>query len=130
MPPAPRAPPKPPIRCGIGAGAGLTVAPGERQDGVDAPPRREAARQRARFRRSAENEQREGASGEASMTGERWLAIVGLGEDGIDGLPPAARTLLAQAGLVVGGRRHLALVQPTRPPKPISGRRRSRMRST
>jgi precorrin-6B C5,15-methyltransferase / cobalt-precorrin-6B C5,C15-methyltransferase len=48
------------------------------------------------------------------MTGDRWLAIVGLGEDGIDGLPPAARTLLAQAALVVGGRRHLSLVGPTR----------------
>jgi precorrin-6B C5,15-methyltransferase / cobalt-precorrin-6B C5,C15-methyltransferase len=48
------------------------------------------------------------------MTGERWLAIVGLGEDGIDGLPPAARTLVAQAALLVGGQRHLALVQPLR----------------
>ena len=48
------------------------------------------------------------------MTRERWLAIVGLGEDGIDGLPPAARTLVAQAALVVGGKRHLALVQPLR----------------
>jgi precorrin-6Y C5,15-methyltransferase (decarboxylating) len=46
------------------------------------------------------------------MTAERWLAIVGLGEDGIEGLSPAARTLVAQAALVVGGRRHLALVQP------------------
>jgi len=46
------------------------------------------------------------------MTGERWLAVVGVGEDGIDGLSPAARTLVAQAELVVGGERHLALVQP------------------
>lgn len=43
------------------------------------------------------------------MTGERWLAIVGLGEDGIDGLPPAARALVMQAALVVGGERHLKL---------------------
>ncbi len=41
--------------------------------------------------------------------GEKWLAVVGIGEDGIDGLSPAARALLAQAELVVGGRRHLAL---------------------
>ncbi len=41
--------------------------------------------------------------------GEKWLALVGIGEDGIDGLSPAARALLAQAELVVGGRRHLAL---------------------
>jgi precorrin-6Y C5,15-methyltransferase (decarboxylating) len=40
----------------------------------------------------------------------RWLSIVGIGEDGLDGLAPAARTLIAQAALVVGGRRHLALV--------------------
>ncbi len=46
------------------------------------------------------------------MIAERWLAIVGIGEDGIDGLPPAARTLVAQAALVVGGQRHIALVGP------------------
>ena len=40
----------------------------------------------------------------------RWLAIIGIGEDGLDGLSPAARTLIAQASLVVGGRRHLALI--------------------
>ena len=43
---------------------------------------------------------------------ERWLAVVGIGEDGIDGLSPAARRLLAQASFVVGGRRHLALAGP------------------
>ena len=43
------------------------------------------------------------------MVSERWLAVVGIGEDGIDGLSPAARRLLAQAAFVVGGRRHLAL---------------------
>lgn len=46
------------------------------------------------------------------MTDQRWLAIVGFGEDGIDGLTPAARRLLAQAVLVVGGARHLALAGP------------------
>ncbi len=40
----------------------------------------------------------------------RWLSIIGIGEDGTDGLSPAARTLITQASLVVGGRRHLALV--------------------
>ena len=39
----------------------------------------------------------------------RWLAIVGIGEDGADGLSPSARGLVANAGLVVGARRHLAL---------------------
>jgi precorrin-6Y C5,15-methyltransferase (decarboxylating) len=39
----------------------------------------------------------------------RWLSIVGIGEDGLDGLSPAARTMIAQAALVVGGKRHLSL---------------------
>ncbi len=39
----------------------------------------------------------------------RWLAIVGIGEDGAEGLSPAAQALIANAKLVVGGRRHLAL---------------------
>ena len=43
------------------------------------------------------------------MRGERWLGLVGIGEDGFDGLTPAARRLVAQAAFVVGGKRHLAL---------------------
>ncbi|WP_158807766.1 precorrin-6y C5,15-methyltransferase (decarboxylating) subunit CbiE [Beijerinckia sp. L45] len=39
-----------------------------------------------------------------------WLSIIGIGEDG--GLSLAARTLLAQASLVVGGLRHFALAGP------------------
>ncbi len=39
----------------------------------------------------------------------RWLALVGLGEDGIEGLVPAAKALIANATLVVGGKRQLAL---------------------
>ena len=46
------------------------------------------------------------------MSRERWLAVVGIGEDGIDGLTPAARRLVAQAAFVVGGKRHLALAGP------------------
>jgi precorrin-6Y C5,15-methyltransferase (decarboxylating) len=40
----------------------------------------------------------------------QWLSIIGIGEDGLEGLSPAARALIARAALVVGGRRHLALV--------------------
>jgi precorrin-6B C5,15-methyltransferase / cobalt-precorrin-6B C5,C15-methyltransferase len=43
----------------------------------------------------------------------RWLAIVGIGEDGLDGLSPAARRLVAQAEMLVGGARHLALAGST-----------------
>jgi precorrin-6Y C5,15-methyltransferase (decarboxylating) len=39
-----------------------------------------------------------------------WLSIVGIGEDGLDGMSAAARDLLAGAELVAGGQRHLALV--------------------
>jgi len=39
----------------------------------------------------------------------RWLALVGLGEDGVEGLSPAAKALIANARLVIGGKRHLTL---------------------
>lgn len=42
-----------------------------------------------------------------------WLTLVGLGEDGLDGLSAAARRAVASADLLVGGRRHLALVGAT-----------------
>ncbi|MEP9351822.1 precorrin-6y C5,15-methyltransferase (decarboxylating) subunit CbiE [Xanthobacter sp. KR7-225] len=41
----------------------------------------------------------------------RWLSIVGIGEDGAEGLSPAARALVAGAQIVFGGARHLALAQ-------------------
>ncbi|MFL5289490.1 MAG: precorrin-6y C5,15-methyltransferase (decarboxylating) subunit CbiE [Rhodopila sp.] len=45
------------------------------------------------------------AAPDAPMT--RWLSIVGLGEDGIDGLTPLAGGLIEGAEIVFGGRRHL-----------------------
>jgi precorrin-6Y C5,15-methyltransferase (decarboxylating) len=41
-----------------------------------------------------------------------WLAIVGIGEDGVEGLSAAARAAIAQASCVFGGERHLALARP------------------
>jgi precorrin-6Y C5,15-methyltransferase (decarboxylating) len=41
----------------------------------------------------------------------RWLSIVGIGEDGPEGLSPVARRLIEQADLVFGGARHLALAR-------------------
>src|ERR1700731_2555057 len=38
-----------------------------------------------------------------------WLSIVGIGEDGLDGISAAARERLAGAQLIFGGQRHLAL---------------------
>jgi precorrin-6B C5,15-methyltransferase / cobalt-precorrin-6B C5,C15-methyltransferase len=42
----------------------------------------------------------------------RWLSIVGIGEDGVDGLSPTARALIADADIVFGGKRHLGLAAP------------------
>ena len=45
------------------------------------------------------------------MTGPHpWLSIVGIGEDGLVGLTPAARRLVDDAELLVGGARHLAMI--------------------
>jgi len=57
---------------------------------------------------------------------ETWLSLIGIGEDGVEALSPAARSLLAQAQLVVGGARHLALAGPLAAktltwPSPIAG---------
>lgn len=41
-----------------------------------------------------------------------WLTLVGIGEDGRVGLSSAALDALTQAALIVGGRRHLALLGP------------------
>lgn len=42
----------------------------------------------------------------------RWLSIVGIGEDGIDGLSVLGRELVQSASLVFGGARHLVLAAP------------------
>ncbi len=57
---------------------------------------------------------------------EIWLFLIGIGEDGLAGLSPAARSRLAQARFVVGGARHLALAGPLEAecmawPSPLTG---------
>lgn len=57
---------------------------------------------------------------------ERWLSIIGIGEDGLAGLSPAACRIIAQARFIVGGSRHLALLGPTAAetlpwPSPLAG---------
>ena len=42
----------------------------------------------------------------------RWLSIVGIGEDGVEGLTPIARSLIQAAEMVFGGQRHLVLAAP------------------
>lgn len=46
-----------------------------------------------------------------------WLSVIGIGEDGLAGLSPAARALVDGAEVLVGGARHLAMV-------PVDGRER------
>lgn len=41
-----------------------------------------------------------------------WLSLVGIGDDGLAGLTPAARALVETAETLVGGARHLAMVPP------------------
>jgi len=67
------------------------------------------------------------AIGRETAATTRWLSIVGIGEDGIDGLSATARALIGHAEIVFGGRRHLALAAPlirgaARPwPSPFDG---------
>ncbi|WP_224545450.1 precorrin-6y C5,15-methyltransferase (decarboxylating) subunit CbiE [Mesorhizobium sp. CA16] len=46
----------------------------------------------------------------AAKPASKWLTIVGIGEDGVAGLGDEAKQRIAQADVVFGGRRHLALV--------------------
>ena len=42
-----------------------------------------------------------------------WLTIIGIGDDGLAGLAPAARATLETAEVIVGGARHLAMAPPS-----------------
>lgn len=48
---------------------------------------------------------------------EKWLSIIGIGEEGLEALAPAARALIANASLIVGGARHLSLIGDVRAEK-------------
>ncbi|MGV0107628.1 hypothetical protein NSTCB13_06519 [Nostoc sp. DSM 114160] len=41
---------------------------------------------------------------------QKWLSIVGIGEDGLQGLSAIALSLLDRAKVIVGGDRHLAML--------------------
>lgn len=41
---------------------------------------------------------------------QKWLSVVGIGEDGLPGLNPVARSLVDGAEVLVGGDRHLAML--------------------
>ncbi len=44
---------------------------------------------------------------------KKWLSVVGIGEIGLAGLSPSARGLVDRAIILVGGSRHLAMLDPT-----------------
>jgi precorrin-6Y C5,15-methyltransferase (decarboxylating) len=46
------------------------------------------------------------------LSPSKWLSIIGIGEEGLAGLNPVARSLLAQAKVIFGGERHLAMLPP------------------
>ncbi|MBI4781047.1 MAG: precorrin-6y C5,15-methyltransferase (decarboxylating) subunit CbiE [Oscillatoriophycideae cyanobacterium NC_groundwater_1537_Pr4_S-0.65um_50_18] len=48
---------------------------------------------------------------------QKWLSIVGIGEDGLPGLSPIARSLVDGAEVLVGGGRHLAMLPPDDRPR-------------
>lgn len=50
-----------------------------------------------------------GEQGEHHAAPRRWLSIVGIGEDGLDGVSAAGRSLISHAEIVIGGARQLAL---------------------
>src|SRR5215468_6047244 len=101
------------MRTGTGCAAGAAVRPAsDSVSATSARPRRRSASRRAssvppriRTRCMALADQR----AHESAAPRRWLSIVGIGEDGVDGLTPTARGLIAAAEIVFGGRRHLAL---------------------
>ena len=41
---------------------------------------------------------------------QKWLSIIGIGEDGLAGVSPVGRSLLDQSTVIVGGARHFALL--------------------
>ncbi len=48
----------------------------------------------------------------ADLIDKKWLSVVGIGETGLVGLSQSARGLIDQATILVGGQRHLAMLDP------------------
>ena len=47
-----------------------------------------------------------------TLSSQRWLTLIGIGEDGPAGLGDEAKRLIASAPVVFGGSRHIELMQP------------------
>src|SRR6201996_8999007 len=66
-----------------------------------------------RARTSARKPDRMAPGDITSSSRQPWLTIIGIGEDGWEGLAPAARRAIEGATIVYGGTRHLAFVPTT-----------------
>src|SRR6266851_1554831 len=108
---SPSAPPKPPRRTGTGCAAGDPVRPASERIASARPARRSANRRasavppRMRMRRMSLPD----PVAPETAASRRWLSIVGIGEDGVEGLSAVARGLVSGAEIVFGGKRHLGL---------------------
>jgi precorrin-6B C5,15-methyltransferase / cobalt-precorrin-6B C5,C15-methyltransferase len=49
------------------------------------------------------------------MIQDKWLSIIGIGEDGLTGLSPVAKALVDRATIIFGGSRHLAMLPENLP---------------
>ena len=50
-------------------------------------------------------------------TNQKWLSIIGIGESGLSALSPLARGFVDRASLIVGGKRHLAILDDSLQPR-------------
>src|ERR1700733_9311961 len=110
---SPSMPPKPPWRVRTGCIRGFDVRPASESV---VSKRRSFASRRASSEASVVPPRMRTRIEACSMTaepaictGQRWLSIVGIGEDGVEGLSSVARQLIGSAELVAGGARHLEL---------------------
>src|ERR1700744_2530761 len=110
---SPSMPPKPPLRVGTGCSRGCAVRPAS--DSV-VSKRWSAASRCASSEASVVPPRMRTRIGACSMmaepaicTGRRWLSIVGIGENGAEGLSSVAPRLIGSAELGAGGARPLEL---------------------
>ncbi len=50
-------------------------------------------------------------------TNQKWLSVIGIGESGLSALSPLARGFVDRASLIVGGKRHLAMLDDSIQPR-------------
>ena len=50
-------------------------------------------------------------------TNQKWLSVIGIGESGLSELSPLARGFVDRASLIVGGKRHLAMLDDSLQPQ-------------